>query len=318
MLPLPRAQLEFQRRLARTYQWELGPEEQVGAKLQATIEVGVGLFTGYLALRGIDEVGGVGLRLSRNSRRGADELDCPGGRCAGRRVPCFVEDTEVRLCDGETRDIEEIAAGDQVLARNAETGEMVCRTVEKRIKTPNARILDLRIRSSDGTPQTFGVTGDHPFWTRKGGWTNASDLKSGDRVSTASGGWRRILGSDWHAERRTVYNLEVAQAHTYFVGDPAVWVHNTCQRKPLDIQEEMALKEAKSGKGEVIMKPGEIGDPRYSGTHVKMQHIHKHPDGSKTVIHYWKELDTGELSGFKFKAQPGTRRFRHYGVTPEE
>lgn len=33
----------------------------------------------------------------------------------------------------------------------------------------------------------------------------------------------------------------------------------------------------------------------------KMQYVHKNPDGSNTVIHYWKETATGIVEGFKFK-----------------
>lgn len=32
-----------------------------------------------------------------------------------------------------------------------------------------------------------------------------------------------------------------------------------------------------------------------------MQHTHKNPDGSTTTIHYDRNSQTGELSGFKFK-----------------
>ena len=32
-----------------------------------------------------------------------------------------------------------------------------------------------------------------------------------------------------------------------------------------------------------------------------MQYTHTNPDGSKTVIHYWKNNQTGITEGFKFK-----------------
>lgn len=40
--------------------------------------------------------------------------------------------------------------------------------------------------------------------------------------SSALSGWRAIA-------RFTTYNFEVADWHTYFVGEPGVWVHNSAQ-----------------------------------------------------------------------------------------
>jgi len=47
---------------------------------------------------------------------------------------------------------------------------------------------------------------------------------------------------------------------------------------------------------------GNINDPQYpEDTWAKIQHVHVNPDGSKIVIHYWRDLQTGEGEGFKFK-----------------
>lgn len=32
-----------------------------------------------------------------------------------------------------------------------------------------------------------------------------------------------------------------------------------------------------------------------------MEHVHRHPDGTTTVIHYWQDIQTGAREGFKFK-----------------
>jgi hypothetical protein len=53
--------------------------------------------------------------------------------------------------------------------------------------------------------------------------------------------------------------------------------------------------------GRRIMQ-GKINDPRYpENVWAKMQHVHPHPDGTQTVIHYWENLQTGAREGFKFK-----------------
>ena len=89
-------------------------------------------------------------------------------------------------------------------------------------------MLDLRVASGGGELQTFGVTGDHPFWTRGSGWVHAAQLEKGQRVLTSKGRWATVAASAWRPERKTVHNLEVEGFHTYFVGRPAVWVHNDC------------------------------------------------------------------------------------------
>jgi hypothetical protein len=47
-----------------------------------------------------------------------------------------------------------------------------------------------------------------------------------DGLSSFDQGAPELLRVSSVAERATVYNLEVANFHSYFVGDAAVWVHN--------------------------------------------------------------------------------------------
>jgi RHS repeat-associated protein len=70
---------------------------------------------------------------------------------------------------------------------------------------------------------------------------------------------------------------------------------------PRNLAEKLSLDEANAGAGRRIMQ-GKIKDPRYPGNvWAKMQHIHENPDGTKSVIHYWENLQTGAREGFKFK-----------------
>ncbi len=65
---------------------------------------------------------------------------------------------------------------------------------------------------------------------------------------------------------------------------------------------ETALKDAKAGAGERIMK-GKIKDPRYpEDEFAKKQYVYRNTkDGKPVVIHYWENLKTGAREGFKFK-----------------
>jgi hypothetical protein len=81
------------------------------------------------------------------------------------------------------------------------------------------------------------VTEEHPFFVRFGGWTPARSLEAGDTLLGAEGTLTVVANEhEAHPRRVTVYNLEVEQAHTYFVlaedaiDAAAVWVHNACNR----------------------------------------------------------------------------------------
>jgi Pretoxin HINT domain len=70
------------------------------------------------------------------------------------------------------------------------------------------------------------VTAEHPFGVAGKVWTEAQDLKSGDEVETATGQLVRVISIGTSAGRQVVFNFEVEDAHTYFVGGFSSWVHN--------------------------------------------------------------------------------------------
>jgi len=78
------------------------------------------------------------------------------------------------------------------------------------------------------------VSPQHPFYVRDEGWVEAQDLQVGDLIPSSHGGWVRVGGSTWAQETAVVYNFEVAEAHTYFVGESGAWVHNSGAGCPID------------------------------------------------------------------------------------
>jgi hypothetical protein len=79
------------------------------------------------------------------------------------------------------------------------------------------------------------VTEEHPFYLQQVGWTPARQLEPGVIILGAEGTLTVVSNeAEQHPEGVAVYNLEVEQAHTYFVlaegahDGAAVWVHNTC------------------------------------------------------------------------------------------
>lgn len=80
--------------------------------------------------------------------------------------------------------------------------------------------------------ETLRVTGEHPFYVAGTGFVPAKLLPSGAVLSTAKFEVARVTSVS--RERAPpgspfrTYNFEVADYHTYFVGESQVWVHNLC------------------------------------------------------------------------------------------
>ncbi len=140
---------------------------------------------------------------------------------------CFPAGTPVRTPEGE-KPIEQLKAGDYVLARDEHNveGSVKPKLIEETFGG-HTELLELHVSS-----QVIRTTASHPFFVQGKGWTAASDLQAGDRLSTDSHSW---VSLDKMVETQTavpVYNFRVADLHTYFIGSEswefALWVHNGC------------------------------------------------------------------------------------------
>jgi hypothetical protein len=91
--------------------------------------------------------------------------------------------------------------------------------------TTRAPVIDLSI---EGLAQPLGTTASHPFWSLdRAGWVAAGDLQPGEKLRTVAGS-AAVRSVTPRPGTETVYNLEVHRAHTYFVSDARLWVHNAC------------------------------------------------------------------------------------------
>ncbi len=152
------------------------------------------------------------------------EEACAGGACEGGA--CFAPETKVATADGEVA-IADIKVGDKVWSKDETTGETTLEVVARRYVTPNEQLLDLDV-SADGREELIRATPAHPFWVDGQGWTSAGDLRAGDQFDLRSGKHAVLARIEKETRRSSVYNLEVAGSHSYFVGDDGVWVHNGC------------------------------------------------------------------------------------------
>jgi len=117
--------------------------------------------------------------------------------------------------------------GDTLFARDESDpfGPIVAKEVQE-VFQRTGRVL--HVHDDRGT--VLRTTPEHPFWVENKGWTQAGVLEPGDRLRTANG-WTTVAELFDTGEYETVYNVRVADYHTYFVSDhPAsdgVWAHNT-------------------------------------------------------------------------------------------
>jgi len=137
----------------------------------------------------------------------------------------------------ELRPIGELRPGDEVLALAEWKNQGPVAVADARLSYE--RITDVftskreqrfvRIKLDDGEELT--ATEGHPFKTTEG-WRDAARLERGARLlrrgSEASGSERTAVVVDLSLETKTiqVFNLEVANSHTFFVGPDGVLVHN--------------------------------------------------------------------------------------------
>jgi intein/homing endonuclease len=101
--------------------------------------------------------------------------------------------------------------------------------------------------------QVIRTTPEHPFWVQGEGWLPAGQLRVGDLLVGHDGRWVEVEDVLDTGEYETVYNLRIADYHTYFVGTPewgfSVWAHNqSCAGvlKPLKYTDEEIAAFAKA------------------------------------------------------------------------
>ena len=135
---------------------------------------------------------------------------------------CFTGETLVASENGQIR-IDEIEVGDKVWAYDIFTGE----TELKEVLTVYVHEVDeiLHLYTSCGDIDT---TTNHPFYVIDRGWVAAGDLVEGDEIYLLDGSTAFVTGAELEKldEPIKVYNFEVEDFNTYFVGDEAVLVHN--------------------------------------------------------------------------------------------
>jgi hypothetical protein len=155
---------------------------------------------------------------------------------------CFIAGTEV-LSESGHRIIETIEEGDYVWATNPDTGETALKQVVQTFENETSELIHITVNGEE-----IVCTNEHPFYVPVKGWTAACQLRAGDRLQLVNGEYV-IVEQVQHEILESpikVYNFEVEDFHTYYVGEQSVLVHNECR---------LAKKEQLPTKGKVRYVP---------------------------------------------------------------
>jgi Pretoxin HINT domain/Bacterial Ig-like domain (group 3)/Bacterial Ig domain len=145
--------------------------------------------------------------------------------CVVLNAGCFAAGTKLWTPDGY-RNVEEIQEGEMVFSRDEcdPYAPIEAKVVEKKFER-TGRILHLHLNG-----EVIRTTPEHPFFAMERGWVEAGALQEGDEVRTDSG-WVKIEEVFDTDAYEAVYNLRIADHHTYFVGAKdwgfSAWAHNT-------------------------------------------------------------------------------------------
>lgn len=141
---------------------------------------------------------------------------------SAKRMGCdlsFSEDTLVTTEEGLVP-ISEIEEGDYVLAYHEETGEVGYYPVTTTWAHEDPVLTYLVIEG-----EFIATTPNHPFYTTEG-WVEAGELGEDAYVVRAGGTPGQVWESLTFTHPRQMYDLTVAEAHTFFVGEEQWLVHN--------------------------------------------------------------------------------------------
>lgn len=138
---------------------------------------------------------------------------------------CFVEGTSVAVPGGQ-KNIEDVCPGDLVYAYNENEAQVKEELVTAISNREVSKLVEICTDEGDEIVSTV----EHLWYVENAGWKRAGDLKTGEQLRTLNGTKNTVSSVVSQEKTATVYNLTVADSHTYYVGEKSpVLVHNVCK-----------------------------------------------------------------------------------------
>ena len=199
----------------------------------------------------------------------------------------------------------------------------------------------MTIENAEGEQEAIDSTPEHPFYVEGLGWVEASSLHAGMTIWFANGtkGTVEDISNEGLEEPVIVYNFEVADFHTYFVGECGVLVHNNCDAdnslyRKMSEDEYKSTMETNQLQGQI---PGSDSAKWLSQSSDKVQAFSNDlvPDGTTEMVvkfnmtdDYMDHLANTAVPQSGSKGLPNAKyhyegleeggQYKNYGITKEE
>ena len=149
-------------------------------------------------------------------------MDNVGDAAKAVKGVCFVAGTLVKTENGSVP-IEGITEGMLVYAHNPDSGETELKEVVQTFVRETSELVHIKVNGEE-----IITTPTHPFWVPEKGWTDAIQLRAGDRLQLLNGEYVIIeqVQHELLESPVTVYNFEVEDFHTYYITETQILVHN--------------------------------------------------------------------------------------------
>ncbi|MGQ4513755.1 polymorphic toxin-type HINT domain-containing protein [Streptomyces sp. DW26H14] len=187
--------------------------------LDAALRTGVGISDAYKALAALGLDADVMAKIDREVHATEDAL----ASCAKNSFP---GGTQVLMADGSHQAINALAVGDRILSADPVTGRQKTEPITAAFHHSTDRLVTVTLAGGSRMTSTAG----HRIYSPGKGWVFVSELVPGDLVRASDGSSRTVsrVRDRSGITPRQVYDLTVADLHTYYVlaGTAPVLVHN--------------------------------------------------------------------------------------------
>ncbi|MCP4488104.1 MAG: hypothetical protein GY820_12410, partial [Gammaproteobacteria bacterium] len=126
-------------------------------------------------------------------------------------LPCFVAGTLIYTEKG-LKPIEGLKEGSRVYSYNFEIDSVELQTIEKFFTKEVQEVYEVKVGK-----EQINVTAEHPFYVQGKKWVKVKELKQGDQLKMSNGSTVEIFSISKSKTSTTVYNIEVAGNHNYYV-----------------------------------------------------------------------------------------------------